>query len=196
MNFRQLIVEGPANKVEMIRTDVLRMFREYDRSNLTFSKHSPETYQKLKKDILKKGIKVPLTITYDLHREWALVTEGNHRIQIAIDTGIKKLPATVWFRGDLERGAGVRGYQKEFGHPPEWVKPSEIGIVNNVAQVKKFYTKPKASPRPKVTKKLLEPKKPPTMKQRRQKFAKLVKIQPKSKNKEDILSQIIKSFEI
>lgn len=122
---------------ELVPVEELIKMRDFDR-RVTY-KYSREdtdaTIEKLKKSILETGILSPVKIDYYQYDKIVLMTEGNHRLNAAIDLGLQYYPATV-YRLKMEypkskngKGLKVQGYQPdEFGYVPGNMKPSDVGI--------------------------------------------------------------------
>lgn len=56
---------------------------------------SGEEMEKLKKSILKEGLMEPITLIVGLKTQLVYIGEGNHRLEIFYELGIKKIPTTV-----------------------------------------------------------------------------------------------------
>lgn len=70
-------------------TETLMGMRSFDRAAEPVA---PGRLDAIKKDIAKSGIKEPITITISTKDNLALITDGNHRVTVAGDTGIAKVP--------------------------------------------------------------------------------------------------------
>ena len=124
-----LIKTSRYGNVEMVAVDILWSFREFDRKEQPV--WSSQYVSELQNDIQENGIKNPLILRYNQHHRKAILIEGNHRLMIARELGIKALPVRVhrsaskWDDG----GIVVRGIEPDqFGYVRADLKPSEIGI--------------------------------------------------------------------
>jgi len=127
--------------IENVNVDELLKFREFQRPK-------DARYNELLADIKKNGIKEPIIIHYYDNGKTAIVGEGNRRIQIAKELGIKEVPATVirnfgayeasglgtTMEGGIKfKAQSVPGViSDQGGYIPGNMRPSDIGI--NVAQ--------------------------------------------------------------
>lgn len=73
----------------------------------------------LERDIRVNGIKDPITLRTNGHQ--GLVTDGNHRIQIAQRLGIEQLAIQIW-PDSLKRIQSTAGYPMVTGDIREWVR--------------------------------------------------------------------------
>jgi hypothetical protein len=86
----------------------------------------------LETDIVNQGITEPLVITYFVDDEKITLTDGHHRLDIAIENNINKVPVIVV----NDFGNGIRYYSISAKTPPkvpnrpktDYLKPSDIGI--------------------------------------------------------------------
>lgn len=81
----------------------LDKYKEYDWNKKNFRQidWKPEYWVKLKKDIKKKGVREPLIITLYKNERRAKISEGNHRLGIAKELGLKDLPVRfLYYMGD------------------------------------------------------------------------------------------------
>lgn len=111
--------------VEMLPVQELEKFQTHDRRKQPWGADMDE----LKADIEKNGIKEPLLIGYNHAEKKAVLWDGNHRLGVAKELGIKELPVRVESKDypTEDYGKPVAGYQGE-GEVPEHLKPSDIGI--------------------------------------------------------------------
>jgi hypothetical protein len=129
--------------MELVPIEVLKKYREYDRSQSPLNK---ESYEELKADIMENGIKDILIITYGTETDTAILGEGNHRLAIAEELGIQAVPVRVvrqrntYQNSDIsfppQKVKGVVREKDEYGydkHIPGNLSPSQIGIesINN-----------------------------------------------------------------
>lgn len=133
MKFSELLTENIYKRyTELVPVKTLDKYKEFDRDTPVMGILG---YNNLKADIKRNGIKEPLIIRYYKGDNTAFLTEGNHRLRIAKELGIKKVPVRV-IRVNLNgKSSGkpvkpVRGFIKKdpIQHVPEDLKPSEIGI--------------------------------------------------------------------
>lgn len=111
-----------AQYAEPVPTTALEKFSAQE--ELRTPKGSPE-YETLKTDIEKNGIQEPIVIGYDAQTKSAEIVEGNHRLAIAKELGIKDVPVVVQNTGVLRGGVPIKGVE---GEVPFNIKPSEAGI--------------------------------------------------------------------
>lgn len=77
-----------------IPVEFMWQYREFDRCNDKL--YSDKYIQELTKDIEKNGINLPITLQiYDGN---ALISEGNHRLCIALKLGFKTIPVQVVYK--------------------------------------------------------------------------------------------------
>lgn len=122
--------------VELVHIDELSRFMQHDRGKSPLM--SKEKYQTLKADIQKNGIKEALGLNYGAKDKVASLGEGNHRLAIAKELGIKELPVEVTGTGHNIDTLSGKGYSKvpgakpdRFGYVSSNQKPSDIGIKTN-----------------------------------------------------------------
>jgi hypothetical protein len=111
--------------VEMLPVEELEKLATHDRRKEPFGTDMDE----LKADIQKNGIKEPLELGYNHAEKKAVIWDGNHRLGVAKELGIKELPVRVKTTDfpTAKYGKEVSGFKGE-GTVPERLKPSEIGI--------------------------------------------------------------------
>jgi hypothetical protein len=78
-------------------------------------RHDPQ----LQRDIRVNGIKFPITLR--TNGSQGLITDGNHRVQIARALNIKELPVQIW-PDSLKRIHSAAGYPMITGPIKEWVE--------------------------------------------------------------------------
>lgn len=126
-------LEKLGKNVEMVPTDELTKYMQHDRAASPLM--SKESYATLKADIAKNGIKEPLILNYGAKDSVASLGEGNHRLAIAKELGIKELPVEVTgTQANVDTLTG-KGYAKvpgakpdQYGYVPSNQKPSDIGV--------------------------------------------------------------------
>jgi hypothetical protein len=124
--------------MELVPIEVLKKYREYDRLKKPMSR---EIYEKLKADIMANGIKDIAIIMYGTETDTAILGEGNHRLAIAEELGIKAIPVRVYRQRNTyqhsdesfppQKVRGVIREEDEYGyekHIPADLSPSHIGI--------------------------------------------------------------------
>lgn len=128
--------------MELVPIEVLKKYREYNRTkNPLLSK---EKYEELKTDIMENGIKDIAIIMYGTETDTAILGEGNHRLAIAEELGIKAIPVRVYRQRNTyqhsdislppQKVRGVIREKDEYGyekHIPADLSPSHIGIGEN-----------------------------------------------------------------
>ena len=142
-NFNKKSGEPYYRSMELVPIEVLKKYREYDRLKKPMNK---ETYEKLKADILENGIQDISIILYGTETDTAILGEGNHRLAIAEELGIKAIPVRVVRQRNTYQNSDesfppqkVRGFireKDEYGyekHIPGDLSPSQIGINNELA---------------------------------------------------------------
>lgn len=82
-------------KPAFYNTEELTPYREWNKDKLRNPVYSEE-YKRLKKDIEENGIKQPIILTLGRNNKMK-VSEGNHRHQIALELGLKKVPVKFVF---------------------------------------------------------------------------------------------------
>ena len=75
-----------------VPVDFMWQYREFDRCN-DDNLYGDKYIEKLTADIKENGIKIPITLQIDGGK--GLITEGNHRLCIAIKLGFKTIPVRV-----------------------------------------------------------------------------------------------------
>lgn len=130
------------SKTEMVPIEEAAKYMEHDRAKTPLM--SSEQYQKLKDDISENGIQEPLTLQYGARDRIAAIGEGNHRLAIAKELGIKEVPMTVSGTqlskadqlADKKGFAEVPGREPdETGYVPSNQKPSDVGIKTSEPKV-------------------------------------------------------------
>jgi hypothetical protein len=124
--------------MELVPVEVLKRYREYDRRKDPIDKAG---YKRLKKDIMENGITDISILIYGTETETAMLGEGNHRLAIAEELGIKAIPVRVFRQSNTYQHSDtsfpaqkVRGVIREkdhYGyekHIPANLSPSDIGI--------------------------------------------------------------------
>ena len=123
---------------ELVPIETLIKLREFDRrvQPKYNQDDSNSTIDKLKRSFIKDGILYPLKIDYYQYDKCVLLVEGNHRLNAAIELGIKEYPCVVYRLKmsipDNKRNVSynVPGYQEdEYGYVPANLKPSQIGLI-------------------------------------------------------------------
>ncbi|KAL9951170.1 hypothetical protein ACROYT_G043787 [Oculina patagonica] len=80
---------------QMVKTQDLWEYKEFDRSLTPKSGNKHDHLEQVRRFILKNGFQEPIIITCDLQSGKAYVTEGNHRLWVALNEGIKFVPCRV-----------------------------------------------------------------------------------------------------
>lgn len=115
------------NFVEWIDPWDLHRYREYDRDM------DKPYVEDLKEHIRQHGMGEPIKLEYNQDDGSVHIGEGNHRLQIALDLGLKAVPVTVFRTGRVPQGRPAKPAPKtyppdEFGYVPGNMKPSDIGF--------------------------------------------------------------------
>lgn len=95
--------------VAMVPTSQIARFREYNRGGSQGFSNSKENIEGIKKDLEiggPKAMKEPIWVDYDHEHKWGYVSEGNHRIEAAIQAGVSHVPVR------MIRGSGVERRKK------------------------------------------------------------------------------------
>jgi 8-oxo-dGTP pyrophosphatase MutT (NUDIX family) len=126
------------SSVELVPVDELLKFREFDRKKEPKynQDNSTENINHLKFMFQKDGVKAPLIIEYSKEDNVVLLIEGNHRLNSAVDLGMKYLPARVVLKkhgkyspSKLKHSMNVSGIEADqSGYISSDLKPSQIGI--------------------------------------------------------------------
>ena len=124
--------------MELVPIEELKKYREYDRLKNPLNR---ETYEALKADIIENGIKDISIIMYGTETDTAILGEGNHRLAIAEELGIKAIPVravrqrNTYQHSDIsfppQKVPGFKREKDEYGyekHIPGDLSPSQIGI--------------------------------------------------------------------
>jgi hypothetical protein len=131
------LFEQYASDVELVDTDTIN---KIPRGVLH---QSQEYFNKLKEDIKQNGIKEPICVLYFVKENTLTLGEGHHRLQIANDLNIEKVPVRViviW-RGNTRwnnynvaheiynppKQIDTETYKKR-NYYPDTIRPSELGL--------------------------------------------------------------------
>ena len=99
--------------VGMVPTEHLRALREWDRAGAGASPDSREVIDSLRADLRAgKGFHTPVMVEYNPSSHWAVLGEGNHRVQAAHEEGVPYVPTRVvraYGHPDRAREEGVGG---------------------------------------------------------------------------------------
>lgn len=109
----------------MVPTSELAKYREFDRRTQPFG----TDMDTLKADIAQNGFREPLILTYGAEDNKVSLGDGNHRLGVAQELGIKELPVRVITRQKIGNNVGVAvpGYKGEKSIPAG-LSPSDIGL--------------------------------------------------------------------
>ncbi len=99
-----------SNFVEMVPVRTLWKYKEFNRG--LKPRNGQESYDKLKADIQANGIKASLVLLYYVGNQALILGEGNHRLSIARDLGLKEVPTEVI------RYNGVGSHAFKASNPP------------------------------------------------------------------------------
>jgi hypothetical protein len=124
-------MQNYAEFIEWVPVEYLDKIKEFDRTKQPLL--SREEYEKLKADIKVNGIKEPLMIYYYQQENTVILAEGNHRLAIAKELGMKSLPCRVIrneksydFAKEYTKVSGA--VPNKHGYVSGDLKPSDIGI--------------------------------------------------------------------
>ena len=120
------ISETGKDYVGLVKTDFVKKFMEFDRTGPEGYPNSPEIIAKITEDLKSgKGFTDPLIFAYFVDDSGKLLlklTEGNHRLQAALNANIDSIPVKV-----------VRGFKDESNLKPVGVtskiKPDRMGYI-------------------------------------------------------------------
>jgi hypothetical protein len=90
---------GSTTGVGLVKTDFVKKFIEFDRTGAAAQPTSAETISKITDDLKSgKGFTDPLILAYSVDNKGNLslkLTEGNHRIQAALNAGLDSVPVKI-----------------------------------------------------------------------------------------------------
>ena len=89
-----------ADYIEYVDTDFLDKFKEYDREK--DYPHEKGYVDDLRKHIQQYGIEEPVILGFNPKTGYTRLIEGNHRLMLAKQLGIKELPTRMLRRVNLE----------------------------------------------------------------------------------------------
>jgi len=133
-NFKQLVNENISNDN---RVNV-QLINQIPKGETFHDRMNPEYYEKLKNDIRKNGIQEPIILQYYFKDNVINLKEGHHRLKIANELGIDRIPVkiiVVWNQ-NIKTGEtifnppiklDVEGYVKR-NYYPTFIEPSELGL--------------------------------------------------------------------
>ena len=84
-----------SHEFQMVKTQDLWEYREFDRSLMPKAGNNHDHLEQVRRFILKNGFQEPIIISCDLTTGKAYITEGNHRLWVAIQEGIPFIPCPV-----------------------------------------------------------------------------------------------------
>lgn len=137
LNLPKYLYSESDSDVELVPVTELLKFREFDRlKDGKFSKQQSYDNIKLLEDVYKnEGITSVLIIEYSLADNKVLLIEGNHRLNVALELGVRYLPARVVKRNSSfpslqsEKAMKVIGVVPDkYGYVRSNLKPSAVGI--------------------------------------------------------------------
>lgn len=125
--------------IEWVPTHVMKKFIEYDRRpGGRDAWSSPERWNALGQHIKQNGFKNPAWLDFNPDTGMAHLSEGNHRVQIAVDHGMPAIPVRVYRstrnsptqipvkaqpQPEWEDSFDPTGY-----HWPQYMRPSHLGL--------------------------------------------------------------------
>ena len=84
-----------SHEFQMVKTQDLWEYTEFDRSLMPKAGNNHDHLEQVRRFILKNGFQEPIIISCDLTTGKAYITEGNHRLWVAIQEGIPFIPCRV-----------------------------------------------------------------------------------------------------
>lgn len=133
--FKNPMGEVGGHKIGWMSTTLAYRHRQYDSSTPGWKDRGGEgSYDALKEDIAKNGIREPLGLAYDPDTHRAMFGEGNHRLAAAKELGHAAVPVYVRPASGYEldqmesmKGLGnVKTPQKLFSKPGDNTRPSDV----------------------------------------------------------------------
>jgi hypothetical protein len=122
----------PFSNYQLVATEDLIPFREYDRSKVPKygedTANAPKVVERLCSSIMEHGFREPLILGYDKDSNSCLLEEGNTRLAFALDHDIPFVPVIVretMYHG--EKGT-VLEFQPDFGDQFQSILPSFLGL--------------------------------------------------------------------
>lgn len=131
------IFENYDNYTELVDINLINQIPKGELHN------SKEYFDKLKEDIKKNGMEEPICVLYFYKDNTATLGEGHHRLEIANQLNMEKVPVKVivdwrgntrWNNGNINneiyhppKKLDIEGY-KGRNYYPTYIKPSEIGL--------------------------------------------------------------------
>jgi hypothetical protein len=137
LNLPKYLYSDSDSDIELVPVTELLKFREFDRlKDGKFSKQQSYDNIKLLEDVYKNdGITSVLIIEYSLADNKVLLIEGNHRLNVALELGVRYLPARVVKRNSSfpslqsKKAMNVIGVVPDkYGYVRSNLKPSTVGI--------------------------------------------------------------------
>lgn len=120
--------DGFTSNTEMVSVKTMDKFKEFTREKPM----NQERFDELKADIKENGIQEPLILQYYQHSKSVLLIEGNHRLRIAKELGLKEVPVRVSrYEGDdskFPKAVKIDSPLKQYGYVSADLKPSDIGL--------------------------------------------------------------------
>ena len=135
-NFKELVNENIANNDD---DDVnIELINQIPKGETFHDRMNPEYYEKLRNDIRENGIQEPIVLQYYFKDNAINLTEGHHRLKIANELGINKIPVkiiVVWNKNiqsdetifNPPTKLDIEGYVKR-NYYPTFIEPSELGF--------------------------------------------------------------------
>lgn len=145
LNLPKYLYSDSDSDVELVPVSELLKFREFDRlQDGKFSKQESYDNIKLLEDVYKnEGITSVLIIEYSVADNKVLLIEGNHRLNVALELGVRYLPARVVKRNSSFPSLQSKKAMKVIGVVPDKygyvrsnLKPSAVGIQGTKSIIK------------------------------------------------------------
>lgn len=133
-NFKQFVNENVINDDDVN----IELINQIPKGETFHDRMNPEYYKKLRTDISENGIQEPIVLQYYFKDNAINLKDGHHRLKIANELGINKIPVKIMviWNQNIKSGEtifnppkklNVEGYVKR-NYYPTFIKPSELGL--------------------------------------------------------------------
>lgn len=126
--------------VAMVPVQQVAKYREYNRSGQhSHGDYSQKTISGIADDLRKGGptaMREPIWIDYDHEKKWGYISEGNHRVDAAIQAGVSHVPVRIGRSSSVEsrrkKGIGAplhmdnRLVEERSGYFPSEIHPGNF----------------------------------------------------------------------
>lgn len=99
-----------------------------------------KAWEEFKEDIRKNGIKHPILILKDPGKS-AVISEGNHRLDAAVELGLKEIPVDIRYFGHSEKEGLAYEQPKEKPELTKKEKPEKLPLEENPYPYYTYFTK-------------------------------------------------------